>query len=71
MRNTMPSTITLTTQPESSPTYTNTSATRTLPLSSEEPSEDTTLDYASYVNQGMSHSQSKETDLNTTPKYRY
>lgn len=70
LRSTLPSTMTLTTQTDT-PCSTNTnrlSASRTLPLSTEEPSEDTTLDYASYVNQALSHSPSNENTLNT-PKY--
>ncbi|XKL67946.1 hypothetical protein PGB90_003437 [Kerria lacca] len=66
----MPSMTTLTTNTDSlCGTNRTASINETLPLSKEEPSEDTTLDYASYINQGMSHSPSKENGLNTTPKY--
>lgn len=65
MRTKMPSTMTLTTQTDESPHCTNksTSTTKTLPLSVEEPSEDTTLDYAAYVNQALSHSPPSEVHL--------
>ncbi|XP_065219444.1 protein grindelwald [Planococcus citri] len=65
MRTTLPSTMTLTTQTEESPNCTNksTSTTKTLPLSVEEPCEDTTLDYAAYVNQALSHSPANEGHL--------
>lgn len=68
MRSTLPSTTTLTTQTDSPCSSNRLSAGRTLPLSTEEPSEDTTLDYASYVNQALSHSPSNENTLNS-PKY--
>lgn len=58
------STMTLTTQTESPPsTNKSTNTTKTLPLSVEEPCEDTTLDYAAYVNQALSHSPPNEVHL--------